>query len=48
MTWLDDVDYDRCYECQGYGDDYSYDPDTDEFVCNCYHCPYFEGEEDDD
>ncbi len=28
-----------CYECKGYGDDYSYDPETDSLVCNCDTCP---------
>ena len=31
---------DRCYECEGYGDDYYYDADTDEFVSACVDCPY--------
>lgn len=35
----DDWD-DICYECSGYGDDYYYDPETDELVCNCDTC-YF-------
>ena len=33
-------DYDWCYECGGYGDDYSYDPETDELVSNCDSCPH--------
>ena len=32
-------DYDRCYECTGYGDDYSFDDDGD-LVCNCNDCPF--------
>ena len=31
-------DYDICYECSGYGDDYRIDEDG-EFVCNCPDCP---------
>ena len=31
-------DYDWCYECMGYGDDYSYDEDG-ELVSNCDDCP---------
>ena len=31
-------DYDWCYECTGYGDDYSYDDDG-ELVSNCDNCP---------
>ena len=27
-----------CYECKGYGDDYSYDPETDSWVRNCDEC----------
>lgn len=34
-TW---DDYDWCYECTGYGDDYSYDDDG-ELVSNCDNCP---------
>lgn len=29
---------DYCYECSGYGDDYSLD-DNGELVCNCDSCP---------
>lgn len=36
-------DYDWCYECGGYGDDYSYDPETDEWVSNCSNCPHNKG-----
>lgn len=43
---FDDDDY--CYECRGYGDDYSYDPDTDEDICNCETCPYNPVFRDDD
>lgn len=31
-------DYDICYECSGYGDDYQIDDDG-ELVCNCPDCP---------
>lgn len=30
--------YDHCYECGGYGDDYSVDEDG-KMVCNCFDCP---------
>lgn len=30
---------DRCYECSGYGDDYSFDDDG-ELVSNCDDCPW--------
>lgn len=30
----------HCYECGGYGDDYSYDSETGELVCNCDTCPF--------
>lgn len=33
-------DDDHCYECGGYGDDYSYDEETGELVSNCDNCPY--------
>ena len=36
---MDDWD-DICYECGGYGDDYYYDEELDEFVCRCETC-YF-------
>lgn len=32
-------DYDYCYECQGYGDDYSFDDDG-ELVDNCTDCAF--------
>ena len=38
MNWEDEDD-DRCYECTGYGDDYSYDEDG-ELVSNCSDCPW--------
>lgn len=33
-------DYDMCYECTGYGDDYYYDSEKDEYVSACDDCPY--------
>ena len=30
---------DYCYECGGYGDDYSVD-ENGELVCNCFTCPF--------
>ena len=38
-------DYDPCYECTGYGDDYSID-ENGELVCNCPDCPFNEPKED--
>ena len=38
MNWEDEDD-DRCYECTGYGDNYSYDEDG-ELVSNCIDCPW--------
>ena len=32
-------DYDVCYECTGYGDDYYIDS-SGELVCACDDCPY--------
>jgi len=40
-------DYDRCYECTGYGDNYSFDDDG-ELVCNCGDCLYNQVWHDDD
>ena len=42
-TYEEDVediwaDYDRCYECRGYGDDYRYDENGD-LVSACDDCP---------
>lgn len=42
----DDSEYDFtrediCYECGGYGDDFSFDEDG-ELVCNCPTCPFNE------
>lgn len=31
-------DYDWCYECGGYGDDYSFDKDGN-LISNCDDCP---------
>ena len=41
MNDLDDYEeyqYDYCYECGGYGDDYYMDEDG-ELVCRCPECP---------
>lgn len=40
MDDWDDWDYDRCYECTGYGDDYYYDAEEDEWVSACTNCPF--------
>ena len=40
-------DYDYCYECRGYGDDY-YINYYGEEVCACDDCPYNESNRDDD
>jgi hypothetical protein len=37
LDWDDD---DYCYECTGYGDDYSENPETGELECNCFECPF--------
>lgn len=44
---MDDWDYDYCYECRGYGDDY-YINYYGEEVCACDDCPYNESNRDDD
>lgn len=36
--------YDHCYECQGYGDDYYWD-ENGKMVCACDDCPFNEMEE---
>ena len=40
-------DYDYCYECGGYGDDYYYD-DEGNLVCACGDCPFNNLNEEDD
>lgn len=45
MNW-EDIDDDYCYECTGYGDDYSEDEEGN-LVSNCTHCPW-NGADDDD
>lgn len=42
-----EFDYDVCYECTGYGDDYRYDAETDDLVCNCDDCIYNPVNQDD-
>ena len=42
------MDDDRCYECRGYGDDYYYDAETDEYVSACDGCPFNDSEGEDD
>lgn len=32
--------YDYCYECTGYGDDYYFDEETGEWESACETCPY--------
>ncbi len=32
-------DYEYCYECKGYGDDYYLD-ENDEWISSCPGCPY--------
>lgn len=36
---------DVCYECGGYGDDYSMNENGD-LVCNCDTCPFSNWEDD--
>lgn len=38
---------DRCYECRGYGDDYYYDKENDDYVSACDECPFSEQWRDD-
>ncbi len=38
-SWEDDYDYDHCYECTGYGDDY-YTDENGELVSACTTCTY--------
>lgn len=44
---MDEVDYDYCYECTGYDDDYYINEDG-ELVCYCGECPHNESNRDDD
>lgn len=44
--WDDWNNYDYCYECSGYGDDYYFDEDG-ELVSACEECP-FNGMEDEE
>ena len=41
------LEYDVCYECTGYGDDYYID-ENGELQSSCYDCPYNGMEDDDD
>lgn len=43
---FDADEYDTCYECSGYGDDYFINDDG-ELECYCPYCP-FGGYDDDD
>ena len=49
ISELDDLfyDYDWCYECQGYGDDYYFD-ENGELVSACDDCPHNNAWRDDD
>lgn len=40
----DEWDIDRCYECSGYGDDYSFD-ESGELIWNCPTCPFYDDKE---
>lgn len=40
-------DYDYCYDCTGYGDDYYYNEDG-ELICRCEECQYNESHWGDD
>ncbi len=44
---MDKFDYDYCYECTGYGDDYYINEDG-ELVCRCDECHYNDSNRDDD
>ena len=37
---IPDEDNDRCYECTGYGDDYYWDEEAQEYVRACDECPW--------
>lgn len=41
-----DEGYDYCYECEGYGNDYTENEDGD-LICNCDTCPNNPFAEDD-
>ncbi|MGN0331729.1 MAG: hypothetical protein ACI4D9_01675 [Lachnospiraceae bacterium] len=43
----DTDEYDYCYECTGYGDDY-YINEFGEFVCRCQECPMNPYRDDED
>ena len=42
------MDDDYCYECTGYGDDYYYDEELNDYVCACDDCPYNESNREGD
>ena len=44
---MDDWDYDYCYECTGYGDDYYYNDDGD-LVSACDDYPHNKSNWEDD
>lgn len=41
------TNYERCYECTGYGDDYYLD-ENGEMVSACFDCPFYEKDEEDE
>lgn len=47
MSMLDENN-DRCYECAGYGDDYYWDEEMQEYVSACTDCPFYGRDEDDE
>ena len=42
------MEYDYCYECTGYGDDWHYDEELDDYVCACDECIHNEANWEDD
>lgn len=45
---IPDEDNDRCYECGGYGDEYYWDEELQEYVRRCDECPWNGREVDDE
>lgn len=37
-----------CYECMGYGDDYYWDEEANDFVSACPGCPNYEDFDEED